>query len=186
MQHAQLLLVARFEVPLKALREAVHIALVGVVNAKALNRCHHYHGTLAPVGGCDVGQVFQHTDLYARPVMGFQRLAVRVAGGLQGLERLAANRVAGHQPYRDRGVGSTPLPRQHPHRMRRHQRLAPARGNAQAHARHLAKRVRVVGAPHQLAKRQGGAFLLCRAGKRSQGVQGGLLVRLEGEGGHGV
>ena len=109
-----------------------------------------------------------------------------MASGLQRLQSLAANRVAGHQPQRDRRIGCLPLARQRRHRVRRQQRLAAACGNAQADAGHVAKRVRVVSATHQLPKRQRRAFKLGGAGESSQRVQRGLLVGLEGEGGHWV
>ena len=62
-----------------------------------------------------------------------------------------------------------------------HQRLAPARGNTQAHARRLAKRIGVVRASDLLAKRQRWALDLGKVGKTLQRVKGRLLVRLEGE-----
>ena len=116
--------------------------------------------------------------------MRLQRLAVRVGGRLQRFQRLAANRVAGHQPQRDRRVIGLPLARQRGHRMRGQQRLAAASGNAQAHARHFAKSVGVVRPSDQFPERQRRAFDLGGAGESSQRVQRGLLVGLEDEGGH--
>ena len=78
-QHAQTLLIAAPEVPLEAFRKTVHIALVGVVNAKALDRRHHHDRLFAPIGRRNVGQVFQHADPHASTVAGLQCFAVRVA-----------------------------------------------------------------------------------------------------------
>ena len=158
MQHAQLLLVTAFKVPLKTLRKTVDIALVGVVNPKALNGGHHYHGAQAPVRRGDVGQILQHAHPHATAVAGLQRLTVRVASGLQGFQCLAANRVTRHQPHHHWRIASPPVLRQHANRMRRHQRFAAARRDAQANARHSAKRVWVVRPPYAFSKSQRRAF----------------------------
>ena len=84
-----------------------------------------------------------------------------------------------------RRIHVAPLARQQRHRVRRQNCLATAGGNAQTHTRHLrAKCSSAVRAARQFGKGQRRPSGLRGAGKGSQRVKGGLLVGLEGEGGH--
>ena len=174
------------EVRLKALRKTVHIALARVLDAKALDGCHHHHGVAPPIGRGDLRHVVERAHLQALAIGIGQGGAVGMAGRLQGLERLLANGIAGHQPHGHRRIAALPLTRQQGHRVRRQHRFTAPRGNAQAHARHLrAKGVKVVGAARQLAKGQRRTLGAGCAGERAQRIEGGLLVGFEGDGGHG-
>jgi len=108
-----------------------------------------------------------------------------VAGCLQRLEGLRADRIAGHQPQRHGCIHGRPRARQQRHGVRGQHGLAAARGNAQTHAGHLAKSICLVRAARQRRKRLRSPLQARRTGETGQGVQGGLLVGLEGDGGHG-
>ena len=184
-QIAWMLAFHRLEMPLKAFRKAVHVSLVGVVDAKTLDGGDHHHGRAPPVRRGNLRQFIERHHAQRIAIGIGQRLAIRVARRLQRRERLRAYRLAGHQPHRHWRVAGAPVAGQQRHRMRRQQRLAPAGGNAQAHARHIRpERVGVVRPPCQLAKRQRRALDLRGLGEGREGVEGGLLVGLEGQRGH--
>jgi hypothetical protein len=126
------------EMGLEAFLVGVDLPARGVADTQGLHGGHDYQRARAEVLRAEL-LAFVDID-HQQPVrwpVRQQRVVVRVAGHAQGIARLAADRVAGHQPQDHRCQCAHVVARRAFDGMRAQQGLATAGRNADADLRHL-------------------------------------------------